>query len=151
MRNTIGNVCGFWLNDTIHVYTDYNVYLSNIFNYIISSGPSINEHDVLSLIFLKTRLSLHPKLVNLSSHMLSFETFSVVDRQEESPMTDASSSKTTDREENGCDTIRRIDSLESLEFGWMDGWAVCTAVCICWRLIYLNHMYLVSARVLSQT
>ena len=84
--------------------------------YIISSSPSINEHHVLSRFFCQrrwTRFTLRPKLVNLSSNMLSFETFSVVDRQEESPMTDASSSKTTDREENGRDTIRRIDSLES--------------------------------------
>ena len=43
----------------------------------------------------------------------------MVDRHEDSPMTDASSSKTTDREENGRETIRRIDRLESLEFGWM--------------------------------
>lgn len=74
--------------------------------------------------------------------MLSFETFSVVDRQEESPMTDASSSKTTDREENGRDTIRRIDSWEFLV--WMDGQYVIS-------LDILERVYLVSARVLSQT
>ena len=105
--------------------------------YIISSSPSINEHHVLSRFFCQrrwTRFTLRPKLVNLSSNMLSFETFSVVDRQEESPMTDASSSKTTDREENGRDTIRRIDSWEFLV--WMDGQYVYVGVWSPW--IYLN-------------
>ena len=116
--HTIGNVCGFSFNDTIHdpfMYKPY-IYIFVKHIYIISSIPSINEHHVLSRFFCQrrwTRFTLRPKLVNLSSNMLSFETFSVVDRQEESPMTDASSSKTTDREENGRDTIRRIDSLES--------------------------------------